>query len=87
MTRTNCIVEEDIYNILGDILEEDDVVLEVLVGKVPLYPVVYSQIGSRYGAVSCALSEVMGNNGKLVTVEADPDVWAMHQVRECSSIT
>jgi len=69
MTRTNCIVEEDIYNILGDILEEDDVVLE---------------IGSRYGAVSCALSEVMGNNGKLVTVEADPDVWAMHQYNKLS---
>ena len=32
--------------------------------------------------MSCALSEVMGNNGKLVTVEADPDVWAMHQVGE-----
>ena len=42
MTRTNCIVEEDIYNILRDILEEDDVVLEVLVDKVPLPPVVYS---------------------------------------------
>merc|ERR1712013_737423 len=53
----------------GDILEEDDVVLE---------------IGSRYGAVSCALSEVMGNNGKLVTVEADPDVWAMHQYNKLS---
>ena len=35
--------------------------------------------------MSCALSEVMGNNGKLVTVEADPDVWAMHQVDSAGS--
>jgi len=68
-TRTNCIVEEDIYNVLGDIIEEDDVVLEV---------------GSRYGAVSCALSEAMGNNGKLITVEADPDTWDIHQYNKLS---
>ena len=29
LDRTNCVVEEDIYLILGDILEKDDVVLEV----------------------------------------------------------
>ena len=29
MARTNCITEEDIYNILDDFLDEDDVVLEV----------------------------------------------------------
>ena len=30
--------------------------------------------------MSCALSEAMGNNGKLITVEADPEVWDIHQV-------
>ena len=29
LNRTNCVVEEDIYLILGEILEEKDVVLEV----------------------------------------------------------
>ena len=58
-------VEEDIYNILDEVIEEDDTVLE---------------IGSRYGTISCALSHAMNNNGRLVTVEADPVVWEIHQV-------
>ena len=73
-TRTNCMVEEDIYNVLDQVMEEEDVVLE---------------IGSRYGTISCALSQSMGNNGKLVTVEADPSAWEIHQYNKlthsCSS--
>ena len=33
LNRTNCVVEEDIYLILGEILEEKDVVLEVMLSK------------------------------------------------------
>jgi len=64
LDRTNCVVEEDIYLILGDILEKDDVVLE---------------IGSRYGVVSCAISAILGDSSNVITVEADPDVWKIHQ--------
>ena len=73
-TRTNCMVEEDIYTVLDQVMEEEDVVLE---------------IGSRYGTISCALSQSMGNNGKLVTIEADPSAWEIHQYNKlthsCSS--
>ena len=29
LSRTNCLVEEDMYNMLDDIIEEEDIVLEV----------------------------------------------------------
>ena len=31
-SRTNCMIEEDIYNVLDDVIQEDDVVLEVRFG-------------------------------------------------------
>ena len=48
-----------------DLLHPTDVVLE---------------IGARYGTVSCAVALAQNNSGRLITVEADPDVWAIHQV-------
>ena len=30
--------------------------------------------------MTCSLALALGNSGKLVTVEADPDVWGVLQV-------
>jgi hypothetical protein len=39
------------------------------------------KIGGRYGTVSCAVALDQNNSRQLFTIEADPDVWAIHQVR------
>ena len=30
--------------------------------------------------MSCAISAALGNKADIITVEADPDVWEIHQV-------
>ena len=37
------------------------------------------KIGGRYGTVSCALALALNNSGQLITIEVDPDLWAIHQ--------
>ena len=39
------------------------------------------EIGGRYGTVSCAVALAQNNSGQLITIEADPDVWGIYQVR------
>lgn len=34
------------------------------------------EVGARYGSVSCAISRVLGDSGKQVSVDADRRVWA-----------
>ena len=38
------------------------------------------EVGGRYGLVSCAVALAQNNSGNLITVEADTEVWAIHQV-------
>jgi hypothetical protein len=38
------------------------------------------KIGGRYRTVSCAVALYQNNSGQLITIEADPDVLAIHQV-------
>lgn len=33
------------------------------------------EVGARYGSVSCAISRVLGESGKLVSMDADERVW------------
>ena len=37
------------------------------------------EVGARYGTTSCAVAEIQGNSGNLITVEADPSVWNILQ--------
>ena len=62
--RADCSVSKEIQVLAVELLQPFDVVLE---------------IGARYGSVSCAVSIAQNNSGRLITVEADPDVWAIHQ--------
>ena len=65
-TRADCSVSGEIQVLAIELLHPTDVVLE---------------IGGRYGTVSCAVALAQNNSGQLITIEADPDVWAIHQVR------
>jgi FkbM family methyltransferase len=41
------------------------------------------EVGARYGSVSCAISRLLANSGKLVSMDADEQVWdALQQNRE-----
>ena len=65
-TRADCSVSVEIQVLAIELLHPTDVLLE---------------IGGRYGTVSCAVALAQNNSGQLITIEADPDVWAIHQVR------
>ena len=56
----SCLIERDMFSVVSEVIQPDDVVLEV---------------GARYGTTSCAVAETQQNSGKLITVEADPSVW------------
>ena len=60
----SCLIERDMFTAAADVIIPDDVVLEV---------------GARYGTMSCALAEMQGNSGNLISVEADPAVWDILQ--------
>ena len=64
-THVDCAISGEIQVLALDLIKPSDVVLE---------------IGSRYGTVSCAVALAQNNSGRLIAVEADPDVWAIHQV-------
>jgi len=64
MSRTNCLIEREMYSMFDEFIEPGDRVLE---------------IGGRYGTVTCSLAAALGNSGDLVSVEADPDVWGVLQ--------
>ena len=64
-TRADCTLSGEVQVLVLEMLHESDVVLEV---------------GGRYGLVSCAVALAQNNSGNLVTVEADTEVWAIHQV-------
>ena len=71
-TRADCSISGEIQVLALDLLHPTDVVLE---------------IGARYGTVSCAVALAQNNSGRLITVEADPDVWAIHNFITATTFT
>ena len=62
--QTYCNVEWDTQSVVAKVVEPHDIVLEV---------------GGRYGGTSCAVAIQQNNSGKLIVVEPDPLVWAIHE--------
>ena len=42
------------------------------------------ELGGRYATTSCAIAARLANSGRLVVVEPDPSVWAVHEFNKLS---
>ena len=64
-----CAAEWDMHLLVQQLVKPSDTVLE---------------LGGRYATTSCAIAATLGNSGRLVVVEPDPSVWAVHEFNKIS---
>ena len=64
-----CAAEWDMHLLVQQLVSPSSTVLE---------------LGGRYATTSCAIAARLANSGRLLVVEPDPSVWAVHEFNKLS---